>query len=299
MAHDRPAQEHEAKDEDERDRREQHAKAVRSASLVRLLPEGTEREVEGDRTNGENDETDGEDARGDAYEFGIHGSDVITMKAALFDFDETMIDLEREHDFAHRALCRDLGCNYDDLPESFRFGSGRRIVDDITEMRNFFGWTTAEDELYAIRHRHFLEALKRPDLQLMPGVERVVRELHSRGVVLAITTSAAGDAVDLLLRRFGIRDLFALIVDGSEVKVGKPDPEGYLLTARKLGVAPRDCVVFEDSHVGVLAAKAAGMVCVAVRNPRARIVQDLSAADLVTGSFDELNVEELSGRAYC
>lgn len=299
MAHDRPAQEHEAEDEDERHRREQHAKAVRSAPLVRLFPEGTEREVEGDRTNGENDEADGKDARGDAYEFGIHGPDVITMKAALFDFDETMIDLEREHDVAHRALCRDLGCNYDDLPESFRFGSGRRIVDDITEMRNFFGWTTAEDELYAMRHRHFLEALKRPDLQLMPGVDRVVRELHSRGVVLAITTSAAGDAVDLLLRRFGIRDFFALIVDGSEVKVGKPDPEGYLLTARKLGVAPRDCVVFEDSHVGVLAAKAAGMVCVAVRNPRARIVQDLSAADLVTGSFDELDVEELSGRAYC
>ena len=299
MAHDRPPQEHEAENEDERHRREQHAQPVRAAPLVRLVAEGTEREVESDGAEGQNDETDGENARGDAYEFGVHAPDVITMKAALFDFDETMIDLEREHDFAHRALCRDHGSNYDDLPESFRFGSGRRIVDDITEMRNFFGWTTAEDELYAMRHRHFLEALKAPDLELMPGVERVVRELHSRGITLAITTSADGDAVDLLLKRFGIRELFALIVDGSEVKVGKPDPEGYLLTARKLGVAPRDCVVFEDSHVGVLAAKAAGMVCVAVRNRRARMPQDLSAADLIANSFDELNVEELSGRAYC
>lgn len=208
------------------------------------------------------------------------------MKAALFDFDETMIDLEREHDLAHRALCRDLGSNYDELPESFRFGSGRRIVDDITEMRDFFGWTVPEDELYAMRHRHFLEALTNPNLRLMPGVERIVRELHARGVTLAITTSAAGDAVDLLLKRFGIRELFALIVDGTEVKVGKPDPEGYLLTARKLGAEPRDCVVFEDSHVGVLAAKAAGMFCVAVRNPRARMPQDLSAADLVIDSFE-------------
>ena len=219
--------------------------------------------------------------------------ELITMKAALFDFDETMIDLEREHDFAHRALCRDLGCNYDDLPETFRFGSGRRIVDDIAEMRNFFGWTTAEDELYEMRHRHFLEALKNPDLQLMPGVEHVVRELYSQGVTLAITTSAAGDAVDLLLKRFGIRELFALIVDGTEVTAGKPDPEGYLLTARKLGIAPEECVVFEDSHVGVLAAKAAGMVCVAVRNPRARMPQDLSAADVVIDSFDQL------GQANC
>jgi HAD superfamily hydrolase (TIGR01509 family) len=223
------------------------------------------------------------------------------MKAALFDFDETMIDLEREHDFAHRALCRDLGCDYDQLPESFRFGSGRRIVDDITEMREFFGWTVPEEELYARRHRYFLEALSAGEgagatLQLMPGVERVVRELHSCGVTLAITTSAAGDAVDLLLRRFGIRELFALIVDGTEVRAGKPDPEGYQLTARKLGVSPHDCVVFEDSHVGVLAAKAAGMYCVAVRNPRARTPQDLTAADVVLDSFEQLNVDALRAR---
>jgi HAD superfamily hydrolase (TIGR01509 family) len=225
------------------------------------------------------------------------------MLAALFDFDETMIDLEREHDFAHRALCRDLGCDYDELPESFRFGSGRRIVDDITEMREFFGWTVPEGELYAMRHRHFLEALRAGEgagatqkQKLMPGVERVVRELHSYGVTLAITTSAAGDAVDLLLKRFGIRELFALIVDGTEVRAGKPDPEGYLLTARKLGVAPRDCVVFEDSHVGVLAAKAAGMYCVAVRNLRARTPQDLTAADVVLGSFEQLNVAALRAR---
>jgi len=223
------------------------------------------------------------------------------MRAALFDFDETMIDLEREHDFAHRALCRDLGSDYDALPESFRFGSGRRIVDDIREMREFFGWTVPEGELYAMRHRHFLEALSAGEgagapLRLMPGVECVVRELHWGGVTLAVTTSAAGDAVDLLLRRFGIRELFALIVDGTEVQAGKPDPEGYLLTARKLGAAPSDCVVFEDSHVGVLAAKAAGMYCVAVRNRRARIPQDVSAADLVVDSFEQLNVAALRAR---
>lgn len=221
------------------------------------------------------------------------------MKAALFDFDETMIDLEREHDAAHRALCRDLGCDYDQLPEGFRFGSGRRVLDDITEMRDFFGWTTPEQSLKAIRHQHFLEALASRDLTLMPGVERVVRDLHARGMILAITTSADGDAVDLLLNRFGIRDLFALIVDGAEVRTGKPDPESYLLTARKLEMEPKDCTVFEDSHVGVLAAKAAGMYCIAIRNPRARTRQDLTAADLILDSFEQLDVVRAMGQAYC
>lgn len=216
------------------------------------------------------------------------------MIAALFDFDETIINLEHEHDVAHRALCREMGSDYDAMPESFRFGSGRRIVDDIAEMRAFFGWTAAEEALNRIRHRHFLEAIERAHLEVLPGVEDFARELHARGVTLAITTSAVGDAVDLILRRTGIREIFTLIVDGSEVTNGKPDPEAYLLTARQLGVKPGDCVVFEDSHVGVLAAKAAEMFCVAVRNRQARTFQDLSAADVVVDSFEELSVDALT-----
>ena len=88
-------------------------------------------------------------------------------------------------------------------------------------------------------------------------------------------------------------DCFELIVDGSEVTHGKPHPEAYEVTARKLGVPPDACVVFEDSHVGVEAAKRAGMFCVAVRNPTARLPQDLSGADVSLDSFEDLDVEAL------
>lgn len=216
------------------------------------------------------------------------------ITAALFDFDETMIDLERQHDAAHRALCRDMGSSYDEMPESFRFGSGRRIIDDVRDMRAHFGWTKPEDELYAIRHRYFLEECRSADLKLMPGVERAVRDLHGRGLRLAITSSAAGDAIDEILRRFGLRDLFETIVDGSEVARGKPDPAAYLITARKLGVDPAQCIVFEDSSAGVRAAKAAGMFCVAVRNPHARQTQDLDAADVILNSLEELDATKVA-----
>jgi HAD superfamily hydrolase (TIGR01509 family) len=216
------------------------------------------------------------------------------IEAVLFDFDETMIDLEPQHDAAHRRLCAAMGSNYDDLPESFRFGSGRRIVDDITEMRNFFGWTRSFEDLAAERLRDFARVCRGSDLALMPGVLRTVHALHERGVRLAITTSADAGPVREILDRFAIRSLFSLIVDGREVDRGKPDPAAYLVTAGKLGVAPSSCIVFEDSHSGVIAAKRAGMYCVAVRNPHARQWQDLSPADVVLDSFEQFDANWIS-----
>ena len=212
------------------------------------------------------------------------------IAAAIFDFDETIINLEPQHSAAHDALCREMGSDYRQLPESFRTASGGRIIDDIREMRAFFGWTKSEEELMSMRARDFDEACRSSPLELMPGAARAIRDLHGLGIPLAIASSAVGSSIDILLRRFGLRDCFDLIVDGSEVVHGKPDPEAYLVSAEKLGVDVRDCVVFEDSHVGVVAAKRAGAYCVAVRNQQAKQVQDLADADLLLESFEQLDV---------
>lgn len=212
------------------------------------------------------------------------------VSAAIFDFDETMIDLEPQHTAASEALCRSMGVDYLDIPETSRTASGRRIIDDVREMREFFGWKEPLDDLLARRREAFDEACRTSELELMRGVERVVRELHARGVTLAVTSSAVRESIDIILRRFGLRDLFTLILDGSEVVHGKPDPEAYLVTAKKLGVRSEECVVFEDSTVGVQAARSAGMFCIAVRNPQAQTRQDLSAAAVVLESFDELDL---------
>ena len=124
----------------------------------------------------------------------------------------------------------------------------------------------------------------------MPGVVETVRALRELSLTLAITSSAVRDSIEVILTRLGIRVAFALIVDGSEVEHGKPDPEAYLVTARKLGLAPRECIVIEDSHVGVVAAKRAGMYCIAVRNPRAQTIQDLSTADVIVDSMRDVIV---------
>jgi HAD superfamily hydrolase (TIGR01509 family) len=218
--------------------------------------------------------------------FGADGN----TRVVIFDFDETIIDLERQHTEAHEALCRAMDSEFAQLPESFRKSSGRRIIDDIRDMRAHFGWSASEPELFAMRQRFFDDVCANSDLIAMPGAVDVVRALQERGITLAIASSAVRSSIETILTRLGLRDAFALIVDGSEVENGKPDPDAYLVTARKLGVAPEVCVVIEDSHVGVLAAKRAGMYCIAVRNPRAQIRQDLSAADVILDSMTELHL---------
>lgn len=289
----------------EQDNRNDHHRQDDVPHVSPLRPlERTEGEVERGGSGSDDDRAEDHDRDQRVLELSLIHADTVTMKshsgnvphpieAAIFDFDETMIDLEPQHTAASEKLCAAMGADYYELPESFRHASGKRVIDDVRELRKTFGWTAPMEELLALRLRYFDEACATGDLQLMDGVEDAARMLHSRGITLAVTSSAVGSSIDATLRRFALRDLFALIVDGGDVVRGKPDPEAYLLTAERLRVHPDLCIVFEDSTVGVRAAKNAGMFCVAVRNPNAMMNQDLSAADVIARSFAELDLEAL------
>lgn len=217
--------------------------------------------------------------------------------AAIFDFDETIVNLEGQHDAASNALCREMGSDYLRMPEVFRNSSGRRVIDDVAEMIHFFGWNRPLHELYQRRQQLFLEECRRADIQALPGVIDILRALDDRGLRLAIASSGLPLSIDEVLGGLGIRTLFDAVVAGDQVDRGKPDPEIYLTAAARLAVSPARCIVFEDSTVGVLAARAAGMFCIAIRNPRAKIRQDLSAADREVASFVELDLDQLLSTA--
>jgi beta-phosphoglucomutase len=249
----------------------------------------------------EESETGDDDHRDRVLEVRLHRAGTVPMRerprnfprsveAAIFDFDETIIDLERQHTAADNRLCAAMGSRYEDMSEEFRAASGRRIIDHVREMRSTFGWQRAEGDLLAERQKYFDEEIAASaDLELMAGVRATVSTLHERDIALAITSSAVRSSIEIVLERFGLLGRFEVIVDGSEVERGKPDPQAYLVTAGRLGVDPAQCVVFEDAAVGVRAAKAAGMYCIAVRNPRAQTFQELSPADAIVSSFEEIN----------
>src|SRR5439155_19797067 len=115
---------------------------------------------------------------------------------------------------------------------------------------------------------------------------RTARELHARGVRVAIASSSPRERLDATLRAAGLDDLFEVTVAGDEVEHGKPAPDLFLAAAERLGVPPGECVAVEDSPSGVESALAAGMKVVAVaRAPRHRdelncdtVVDELTAA---------------------
>ncbi len=218
------------------------------------------------------------------------------LQAAIFDFDETMVLLEDQHTAAAARLAREMGDDYERMPESFRHRSGYRVLDDVDEMRRFFGWRNDLDSLYARRLDLFLVACREQPVPLLPGVTAAIAALERRGMALAIASSGLRPSIDEILGNHGLRDAFRAIIGGEDVSRGKPDPEPYLRAAAALGVDPHNCLVFEDSSVGVAAAKAAGAVCVAVRNTLAKIPQQLDAADLVIDGFVHLDLRAIDAQ---
>jgi len=121
---------------------------------------------------------------------------------------------------------------------------------------------------------------------LLPGVEALLREAQGRGLARAVASSSSCGWVEGWLLRHGIRELLDVVVARDDVARVKPDPELFLLAARRLEVDPGRCIVFEDSPNGMRAALAAGMRCVAVPNVLTRSLAR-PEVDLVMDSLDE------------
>jgi beta-phosphoglucomutase family hydrolase len=205
--------------------------------------------------------------------------DVVT--AVLWDMDGVLVDTAPFHYQAWRALFAGLGKDLSD--EEFRRTFGLRN-DDI--LRANLGDMPPErlTELGLRKEVLFREAI-RGKVQPLPGAVALVRRLRAGGVKTAVVSSAPRRNVETLLDALGLSDAFDALVAEEDVERGKPDPQGYLLAAERLGERPEDCVVIEDAPGGVEAAKRAGMRCIGLaagREPNA-----LARADLVVASLED------------
>lgn len=131
-----------------------------------------------------------------------------------------------------------------------------------------------------------IERRDRDGIPLRPHVHTLLDALRAAGLAFAIATSSTGDQAREKLAAAGLTDSFDIVVTRSDVPSPKPAPDVYLLAARRLGIEPARCLAFEDSDVGAIAARAAGMTVVQVPDmvPLSGENADFLATDLIAGA---------------
>ena len=198
--------------------------------------------------------------------------------ALIFDLDGVLVDSMPIHTLAWQRYLKLLGVDGEDVAKRMH---GRRN-DEL--VRDFLGPDVPAHVVSAhgaAKERMF-RSMMAPELsaKLVPGIERLLA--RAKGVPVALASNAEPANVAFLLDGAGLRRWFQVIADGSQVEHPKPAPDIYLLAARQLGIAPRNCIVFEDSPVGIAAARAAGMRVVGVQTHSQRLENvDLAVRDFL------------------
>lgn len=217
----------------------------------------------------------------------------MTIPAIIWDVDGTLVDTAEQHFKAWAKLAAEISKPFTRADFAATFGMRNPEI-----IRKLFV-PDADDqkcaELGARKEDLYRASVRDEGVQLLPGVARLLSAFAKADWLQAVGSSAPPGNLDLLLGLTDIRRYFKVIVSGDDVKRGKPDPEVFLTAAAKLGVAPRQCVVFEDAVAGVAAAKAGGMQCVAVTFVGHHSTDKLLAAgaDLVVKTLEEVEVEQI------
>jgi HAD superfamily hydrolase (TIGR01509 family) len=182
------------------------------------------------------------------------------VTAVIFDCDGTLVDSEP---LAERAWALALARHGYELASDDLTGSQGLPFDEVHAR---FAKRTRLPELEVFWSEYAAELLPLLESELEPFADAVAtaRELHERGVPLAVASSSRRERLDRTLARAGLTAMFDVSVAGDEIARGKPAPDMFLEAAARLGATPADCVVIEDSAPGVAAGVAAGMVTVGV-----------------------------------
>jgi HAD superfamily hydrolase (TIGR01509 family) len=182
-------------------------------------------------------------------------------KALIFDYDGLIVDSERvEADYVIRILADwDVNVTYADFGHLFGSVDADAHWDEL--VRGWCGRTAMELETEI--HTRLRAGNDKEHLPLMPGVRELLDEAKGRGIAVGLATGNTYSALERRLGWHGVFDRFDAVVTRADVAQGKPAPDIFLEVARRLDVAPPDCLVLEDSVPGCEGALAAGMRVIA------------------------------------
>jgi len=214
----------------------------------------------------------------------------VADEAVIFDLDGVLTDTAELHFQSWLEISREIGVPFDrqanealrglSRADSLRVFLGPHAVRFTPQQQA--GIMDRKNDLYVARVRRMT-----PD-DLLPGSRELLEDLRGRGVGVAVASSSKNTR--LVLEKLRIEPLLDAVVDGNDITRSKPDPEVFLLAARRLGVPPQRCVVVEDAESGVAAGLAAGMKVVGIGPP-----QRVGRAHLVVASVVALDPDAVLG----
>ena len=208
------------------------------------------------------------------------------FSAVIFDLDGVLADSEPWWNQIDAKLLAEHGVSYRGEYHRNVLGVSYRLA--VEFYRNAFHISASVEELMRRRDEIATDFFANR-VGLFPSAKTTLEQLREMKLHLAVATSSVSASARLFLDRTGIRSLFGVVVTGDEVQRGKPHPDIYLRTAKRLGSSPEECLVIEDALAGVSAAKAANMRVAAI--PDTRFVDPREyemKADYVLGSLSEI-----------
>ncbi len=152
-----------------------------------------------------------------------------------------------------------------------------------------------ESERLEVKKEALYRQIYTPHLKALPGLTRLLQNLKTDSVPVALATSGPPANVDFILDGLEIRTYFDAIVDASQISHGKPHPEVFLTAAGKLGLPPGNCVVFEDSLLGIEAARRAGMAVIGITTTLP--AEELQGTVLAVADFERITLDRLKAIA--
>lgn len=186
------------------------------------------------------------------------------MKGAIFDLDGVLVDTAKYHYQAWKRLANSVGVEFSlDDNEHLKGVSRAESLEIILKKGNIAKSAEEKQALMDVKNEWYLELAAEMNAdEALPGAIPFLESCKSKGIKIALGSSSKN--APMILERLGITHLFDAIVDGNVVSKSKPDPAVFLTAAEKLGLAPSECIVFEDAISGVQAAKTGGFYCVGI-----------------------------------
>ena len=183
------------------------------------------------------------------------------IKGVIFDLDGTLIDSEPNYYESDRLLLAEYGIAFSQADKRRYVGTGNNFM--MEDLYRRYALPDGPEVLLEEKNRLYMD-LARRHTALLPEMGRLLPGLHALGLPLAVASGSSPDVLRELLEQTGILGYFSVLVSSEEVAKGKPAPDIFLETARRMACTPENLVVLEDSVSGVLSGLAAGMRVVAI-----------------------------------